>query len=207
MLCPQWSLSKCVDFQIEEPPAQLVQGTLSSQGVFLSSWGGEHWTPPPSQATERRLRLLHPNPSQNHNIITTTTWDRKPSGNLTSISILLKRSAQTPKEINPLQFSFYLFSVHCGREQRSLCPFRWAAFHERCCRAESTSEDSAENKGQLACLPDYGEMSLLAVSSLSTPAATGFNHIPARLLTKVWNQPKLRRWKLTEWNICRFLSC
>lgn len=112
-------LSLSVDFQILEPLAQPDSGHIpSSQGGIPYSWGRGARTPPPSQATEREAALLHPDPSQNHNITTTTTWDRKPCGNLTSISISFAQTERTDSQRNKstLQFSFYLFSVHCGRE-------------------------------------------------------------------------------------------
>ena len=131
-------ISKC-GFSNWGTPGPAGSGHIpSSQGGIPSSWGRGARTPPPSQATEREAALLHPDPSQNHNIITTTTWDRKPSGNLTSISISFAQTERTDSQRNKstLQFSFYLFSVHCGREIKislslQMGGFSWAMLQSR----------------------------------------------------------------------------
>ena len=132
VLCPQWSLSSNWG-----TPGPAGSGHIpSSQGGIPSSWGRGARTPPPSQATEREAALLHSDPSQNHNITTTITWDRKPSGNPTSISISFAQTERTDSQRNKSTLSFYLFSVHCGREIKislslQMGGFSWAMLQSR----------------------------------------------------------------------------
>lgn len=121
VLCPQLSLYVWI-FQSGKLWPSLARGTFL---LARSRAGGGERRPllPPRQplfallhqATESEAALLDPDPSQNHN---TTTWDRKRSGNLTSISISFAQTESTYSQRNKFtfQFSFYLFSVHCGRE-------------------------------------------------------------------------------------------
>lgn len=115
----------------------------------------------------REAALLDPDPLQKHN---TATWGRKRSRNLTPISISFAQTQSTDSQRNKftVQFSFYLFSVHCGREIKISLSVQMGGFSCARLQIESTS-DSAENKGQLAYLPDYGETSIS--SSVCTSAA------------------------------------
>ena len=138
-------------FKFWNPWPSQIQGTfLLARGAFLIAGGGEHGPFLPPRPLRGRLRFF----TQTHHkiITTTTTWDRKPCGNLTSISISFAQTECTDSQRNKstLQFSFYLFSVHCGREIKISLSLQMGSFS--CAMLQSREHFRLCGEQRPACL-------------------------------------------------------